>query len=98
MFNPGTTGDVGAFIAIHAGGGNTFDEVWEIEKYPRKFGSWGTFESATLSNFTICLAYRTRFLSQPRLCFSAVHWLDWASFVVAERPKLTSSYLEAALT
>jgi hypothetical protein len=48
-FIPGTTGDVAAFIAIHAGDGRT-DEVWEINT-PANSGNWGTFESATLSNF-----------------------------------------------
>ena len=51
MFNPGTTGDVAAFIAIHAGNGST-DEVWEINT-PANSGSWGTFESVTLSNFDL---------------------------------------------
>ena len=51
VFNPGTTGDVAALIAIHAGSGNT-DEVWEINT-PANSGSWGTFESATLSNFDL---------------------------------------------
>ena len=58
--NPGTTGDVGAFIAIHAGNGQD-DELFEINSRGTS-GTWGTENGKDLSNFDLfrhaeCLGY-----------------------------------------
>jgi hypothetical protein len=50
-FSPGTTGDVGSYVAIHAGGGQT-DTLFEINS-PGKSGTWGTENGQGLSNFDL---------------------------------------------
>jgi hypothetical protein len=50
-FNPGTTGDVGAFVAIHAGNGQN-DELFKID-LPGLSGTWGTLNGHDLSNFDL---------------------------------------------
>lgn len=49
--SPGTTGDVGAFVAIHAGNGQD-DELFQINS-PGLSGTWGTENGKTLSNFDL---------------------------------------------
>jgi len=49
--NPGTTGDVGAFVAIHAGNGQN-DELFEINS-PGLSGTRGTLNGHDLSNFDL---------------------------------------------
>ena len=49
--SPGTTGDVGAFVAIHAGNGQN-DELFKIDS-PGLSGTWGTLNGHDLSNFDL---------------------------------------------
>jgi len=49
--NPGTTNDVGAFVAIHAGNGQD-DELFQINS-PGLSGTWGTENGKDLSNFDL---------------------------------------------
>jgi hypothetical protein len=50
-FSPGTTGDVGSYVAIHAGDGQT-DTLFEINS-PGTSGTWGTEDGKGLSNFDL---------------------------------------------
>lgn len=50
-FAPGTTGDIGAYVAIHAGAGQT-DELFLINS-PGLSGTWGTENGHGLSNFDL---------------------------------------------
>ena len=50
--NPGTTGDVGTFVAIHAGNGQDATLLYEINN-PGLSGTWGTGNGKTLSNFDL---------------------------------------------
>jgi PEP-CTERM motif-containing protein len=50
-FTPGTTGDIGAYVAIHAGEGQT-DELFAIDS-PGLSGTWGTENGHGLSNFDL---------------------------------------------
>jgi hypothetical protein len=50
--NPGTTGDVGAFVAIHAGDGQTATELFKINT-PGLSGTWATLNGHGLSNFDL---------------------------------------------
>ena len=49
--NPGTTGDLGAFVAIHAGNGQS-DTLFEINN-PGLSGTWATLNGHGLSNFNL---------------------------------------------
>lgn len=49
--NPGTTGFIGTYVAIHAGGGQT-DNLFEINS-PGLSGTWGTENDRGLSNFDL---------------------------------------------
>ena len=49
--NPGTTGDVGSFVAIHAGNGQN-DTLFRINS-PGLFGTWATLNGHDLSNFDL---------------------------------------------
>ena len=48
---PGTTGDVGAYVAIHAGNGQN-DELFSID-FPGLSGTWATLNGHGLSNFDL---------------------------------------------
>jgi hypothetical protein len=50
-FSPGTTGDLGSYVAIHAGDGQT-DTLFEINS-PGTSGTWGTENGHGLSNFDL---------------------------------------------
>ena len=50
-FSPGTAGDVGSYVAIHAGSGQT-DTLFEINS-PGTSGTWGTENGKGLSNFDL---------------------------------------------
>jgi hypothetical protein len=50
-FSPGTTGDVAAFVAIHAGNGQN-DGLFAINS-PGLSGTWGTNNGHDLSNFDL---------------------------------------------
>lgn len=50
--NPGTTGDVGAFVAIHAGNGQAATELFRIDS-PGLSGTWATLNGHGLSNFDL---------------------------------------------
>lgn len=49
--SPGTTGDVGSFVAIHAGDGK-FEQIFQIDD-PGLSGTWSTFNSHGLSEFDL---------------------------------------------
>lgn len=51
-FTPGTTGDVGEFVAIHAGDGQAATELFEINS-PGLSGTWATLNGHGLSNFDL---------------------------------------------
>jgi hypothetical protein len=51
-FDPGTTGDIAEFLAIHAGNGQTDEELFLIND-PGLSGTWGTLNGKTLSNFDL---------------------------------------------
>jgi hypothetical protein len=59
-FSPGTTGDVGAYVAIHAGNGQ-MDTLFQINS-PGTSGTWGTENGKDLSNFDL---FGTRAVPAP---------------------------------
>lgn len=50
-FTPGATGDIAAYVALHAGGGQT-DSLFSIDS-PGLAGIWGTNNGHGLSNFDL---------------------------------------------
>jgi hypothetical protein len=50
--SPGTTGDVGAFVAIHAGDGQAATELFRIDSLGLS-GTWATLNGHGLSNFDL---------------------------------------------
>jgi len=53
-FTPGTTGDIGAFIAIHAGNGQSAEELFKIDNPSSSdTGTWSTFDGHGLSNLDL---------------------------------------------